>query len=1279
MTNVMTFTKKAFTWSVVLLTIAWSMGVAAFLPSIAHAAATVELEPGDMFHVPESGDTAVFLVTEDMKSRYFPNGETHRSWFAGFDGLNAVPLAQAGAYPLDLDQPGVTFRHGSRLVKITTDPKVYAVGQNNMRHWITSGEIAEALYGPAWATLVRDVSPFHWANYSVGADITEAVPHDGQIIRVEGDSTLWYVWDGMRHEISGALPTSAAGDVRVVSPGVLEAVSDSGESVTAATVIADPAQGSGAPADNGNDDDQPVDEMPAGDITVSLAANTPAAALVPDTASHVAYLSFRVRAGSEGATLDEVQFERIGQGDDSNFDKLWLEVDGFPVSNAQSVNSDDSLTLRPKYTVGANSTVEFMLVANLASAGADNSTQDGFQIARADLVDANGADVMGSFPVKGNLMSYSNYTPAAVTIDEKGSDDEILIGDEQVITGEFNLDYSSSNERDGEFIYIRLKNEGTLSTGDMDNFALYYDGDVVSQEARVWGDYVTFVIMEDARLIEDAQNKDFEVRADILDGTDAETVIWELEDHRDLNVRELDGFGAAVTDTLNGAAAEQLQTYTLDAGQMTVSLDASNPTNEQYAPATHDIVALVARLDIGQPIQADGVTVYLHTDSTTTAATVTAVNADIERAELLLNGDRIGSSLTTVSGAAADGFDILSTEFYYNFNSSFEMEDNDLLTLVIDLEEAASATAQYKFWLSGASADAHFDDPEYISSGDNVPSASRSGSATGRLVEINAASLSLTRNDGYSSGENFVAGASEQLLLQFVVEAGNASDVRVNSLNFDALTGTGSVAYLAANYSKITNCFISDDDGATSLGDSEDLNSSGALTFTNLRHDIAASGQSEIGLYCDLQSGLAATTSVVFTMDASGSDIDDAEGDDISGFKVGTTYDVAGQSIDFVAGGILRVGIDGDSPDAGIVVAKATTNGVEVGRWKFIAEDDDIQVTDLYFSNLNAAGTASSSASDARVAGWDLYIGGSKVQGRVMSGGNVHFDIDSTPLEVTEDNIVKASLYARFNSINEASETEVITRPSLYSLSAVSAGNGAALALQNADGESGVTSTVVTEIMTVDGTYTDAAAAVEANTIRAYRSIPTLAMVALNSGVLVNGSSDIFKFTVHADEKGDIAWSQIALDISGGCAAAGTDVAECLGATTSMAIYDASNNSLTATFTTTSAQDKLVIKLTSIENVSAGTSKTYRVRATLASFAAGDSLKVTMDDDETALTAKTTNALAQAAADGGATEGSFVWTDNSGTPESTTDSHWFNGWQVPGLDDYTQTLVPPST
>ena len=74
-------------------------------------------------------------------------------------------------------------------------------------------------------------------------------------------------------------------------------------------------------------------------------------------------------------------------------------------------------------------------------------------------------------------------------------------------------------------------------------------------------------------------------------------------------------------------------------------------------------------------------------------------------------------------------------------------------------------------------------------------------------------------------------------------------------------------------------------------------------------------------------------------------------------------------------------------------------------------------------------------------------------------------------------------------------------------------------------------------------------------------------------------------------------------------------------------------------------------------------------------------MKVTIDDETTTTVSAQTNTNAEDDADASDSSdlGSFVWTDNSGTVDSTTDAHWFVGRLVPGLDDYTQTHVPPSS
>src|SRR5690606_1944849 len=141
-----------------------------------------------------------------------------------------------------------------------------------------------------------------------------------------------------------------------------------------------------------------------------------------------------------------------------------------------------------------------------------------------------------------------------------------------------------------------------------------------------------------------------------------------------------------------------MKTYTFDAGQFTVSKAASNPSNEQYAKNTQDVVALVATVDAGQAIIVDGLRVYFHQDTVITGADTAAnIQRDIERAELFVNDKKIATE-TTVAGSALDanGTYSSSADFHFNFDSNFTVNDEDLIKLVLDLEDNAS-TGTYKF------------------------------------------------------------------------------------------------------------------------------------------------------------------------------------------------------------------------------------------------------------------------------------------------------------------------------------------------------------------------------------------------------------------------------------------------------------------------------------------------------------------------------------------------------------------------------------------------------
>ena len=101
--------------------------------------------------------------------------------------------------------------------------------------------------------------------------------------------------------------------------------------------------------------------------------------------------------------------------------------------------------------------------------------------------------------------------------------------------------------------------------------------------------------------------------------------------------------------------------------------------------------------------------------------------------------------------------------------------------MVVDLENDARAN-KYKFTFGATD----FDSPEYFTSGDSIDAGDISGTATGNFLEIADASVSVTRNDGYSASETFVSGAENVCLFRFLVDAGTASPIKLRTLAFDS-------------------------------------------------------------------------------------------------------------------------------------------------------------------------------------------------------------------------------------------------------------------------------------------------------------------------------------------------------------------------------------------------------------------------------------------------------------------------------------------------------------
>lgn len=119
------------------------------------------------------GNPTVYWLATDNRRYVFPNPRTFYSWFSEADLARVLTLSPQELGRITIGG-NVTYRPGVRLVKVTTDPRVYAVSRYGVLRWVTSESVAAQLYGANWARMVDDVPDEFFTNYRVGDPITAA-------------------------------------------------------------------------------------------------------------------------------------------------------------------------------------------------------------------------------------------------------------------------------------------------------------------------------------------------------------------------------------------------------------------------------------------------------------------------------------------------------------------------------------------------------------------------------------------------------------------------------------------------------------------------------------------------------------------------------------------------------------------------------------------------------------------------------------------------------------------------------------------------------------------------------------------------------------------------------------------------------------------------------------------------------------------------------------------------------------------------------------------------
>lgn len=114
---------------------------------------------------------AVYYFSENGTRYAFPDLSTYSSWYSDFSAVQTITDSELAQVPFG---GLVTIRPGSRMVKIQTDPRVYAVARGGVLRWVQTEELARTLYGETWNRNVSDVPDAFFTNYRIQSEIVQS-------------------------------------------------------------------------------------------------------------------------------------------------------------------------------------------------------------------------------------------------------------------------------------------------------------------------------------------------------------------------------------------------------------------------------------------------------------------------------------------------------------------------------------------------------------------------------------------------------------------------------------------------------------------------------------------------------------------------------------------------------------------------------------------------------------------------------------------------------------------------------------------------------------------------------------------------------------------------------------------------------------------------------------------------------------------------------------------------------------------------------------------------
>lgn len=136
-------------------------------------------------------NSTVYYLNGEKSRHAFPNFITYKSWF-GDDFSKVVTVSHELLAKIPLGK-NIVLRPGKYIVKVPSDPKIYAVEQGGVLRHIENEGILEYFYGKNWKDRLVDIPEVFFGDYSIGKYIkNEDYIPENTVYRIMGKTE--YFW-----------------------------------------------------------------------------------------------------------------------------------------------------------------------------------------------------------------------------------------------------------------------------------------------------------------------------------------------------------------------------------------------------------------------------------------------------------------------------------------------------------------------------------------------------------------------------------------------------------------------------------------------------------------------------------------------------------------------------------------------------------------------------------------------------------------------------------------------------------------------------------------------------------------------------------------------------------------------------------------------------------------------------------------------------------------------------------------------------------------------------